>query len=141
MAKKQELQTIGTRKKAIAIATVTKGTGKIKINSKPLDVIEPRYVRMRIREPLIIAEHVQKDITNDIDMNVSVRGGGIWGQADAARTAIANGLVEFTKTKGLKEAFLNYDRTMIIPDARRTEPHKPSRSSAGPRRGKQQSKR
>ena len=141
MAKKQELQTIGTRKKAIAIATVTKGTGKIKINSKPLDVIEPRYVRMRIREPLIIAEHVQKDITNDIDMNVSVGGGGIWGQADAARTAIANGLVEFTKTKGLKEAFLNYDRTMIIPDARRTEPHKPSRSSAGPRRGKQQSKR
>lgn len=140
-SKKQTLQTRGTRKKAIAIATVVKGTGKIRINSRLLDIIEPRYVRMRIREPLIIAEHFQKDLTLDIDMDISVKGGGIWGQADAARIAIANGLIEFTKAKGLKEAFLDYDRNMIIPDARRTEPHKPSRSSAGPRRGKQQSKR
>ncbi|MFH0837031.1 MAG: 30S ribosomal protein S9 [Candidatus Aenigmatarchaeota archaeon] len=141
MAKKATLQTRGTRKKAIAIATVTKGTGKIRINSRLLDIIEPRYVRMRIREPIIIAEHFQKDITLGVDMNINVRGGGMWGQADASRTAIANGLIEFTKAKGLKEVFLDYDRNMVIPDARRTEPHKPSRSSAGPRRGKQQSKR
>ncbi|MBI5332849.1 MAG: 30S ribosomal protein S9 [Candidatus Aenigmarchaeota archaeon] len=141
MAKKGLLQTRGTRKKAIAIASIKKGTGKIRINSRMLDTIEPRYVRMRIKEPVIIAEHFQKDITNDIDMDINVKGGGVWGQADASRTAIANGIVEFTKAKGLKEVFLDYDRTMIIPDARRTEPHKPSRSSAGPRRGKQQSKR
>ncbi|MBI4895326.1 MAG: 30S ribosomal protein S9, partial [Candidatus Aenigmarchaeota archaeon] len=67
--------------------------------------------------------------------------GGVWGQADAVRTAISNALVDFSKSSELREAYLDYDRSMIISDDRRTEPHKPSRSSAGPRRSKQQSKR
>jgi len=142
MAKKEQtILVTGTRKRAIAVASISKGTGKIRINSRLLDIIEPRYVRIRIKEPLIIANDIQKDLTENVDIDVKVRGGGVWGQADAVRTAIAKALVSFSKSKELKEAFLDYDRSIIIPDDRRTEPHKPSRSKAGPRRTKQQSKR
>ena len=100
-------------------------------------MIEPRYKRMRIKEALLLADKLADNV--DIDVNVS--GGGLWGQADAARTAIANALVDFSKDNNLKKIYLDYDRSLLISDARRTEPHKPSRSSAGPRRSKQQSKR
>lgn len=76
-----------------------------------------------------------------VNIDVTVKGGGIWGQADACRTAIANALVKFENSKELKQLFRDYDRSLLISDSRRTEPHKPSRSSAGPRRKKQQSKR
>lgn len=135
--KEKILITIGKRKRAIARAIIKEGTGNIRINSRPLELIEPRYRNMRLREPLLLAGELAKKV--DIDVNVS--GGGIWGQADATRTAIANALVNWTKDKSLKETYIEYDRSLLISDPRRTEPHKPSRSSAGPRRTKQQSKR
>ena len=128
---------VGKRKKAIARASIKQGSGRVRINRRLLDNYEPRYIRMRMREPLILAE----DLAKNADIQVNVRGGGIWGQADAARTAIANALVEFSKDKKLKQLYLDYDRSIMVSDPRRTEPHKPSRSSAGPRRKKQQSKR
>ncbi len=128
---------IGKRKKAVASAVIREGSGKIRINSVPLELIEPRYKRMRIKEALLLAG----DLANSVDIAVSVKGGGIWGQADATRTAIANALVQYSKSDELKNIYLGYDRSLLISDARRTEPHKPSRSTAGPRRSKQQSKR
>jgi len=135
--KTKAIQAIGTRKKAIARATIKEGRGIIRINSIPLDLIEPRYRNMRIKEALMIAG----DLASNVDIDVDVSGGGVWGQADAARTAIANALVQWTKNDKLKRMYVDYDRTLLISDARRTEPHKPSRSTAGPRRSKQQSKR
>ena len=135
--KKKVIIAIGTRKKAIARAVLREGSGKVRINSVLLDLFEPRYTQMRIKEALLLAS----DIAKNVDIEVNVSGGGIWGQADASRNAIANGLVSWTKDDSLKQAYLEYDRSLLIPDARRTEPHKPSRSSAGPRRTKQQSKR
>ena len=129
--------TLGKRKKAIARATIKEGTGKVKINRMPLDLISPRYKQMRIKEAIALAGPLAKTV--DIDVNVS--GGGIWGQADATRTAIGNALVAFSKDNNLKQLYLDYDRTLLISDARRTEPHKPSRSKDGPRASKQQSKR
>jgi small subunit ribosomal protein S9 len=129
--------TVGKRKKAVARAVVREGKGKIRINSRLLDSISPRYVRMRVREPVMLAGlYAEK-----VDIDVSVKGGGIWGQADAARTAIANAFVQWTKDKELKQTYIDYDRSLLISDARQTEPHKPSRSTGGPRRTKQQSKR
>jgi len=135
--KKKQIQAIGKRKKAVAKATIKEGKGVVRINSKLVDMIEPDYVKMRVSEPLILAG----DLAKKVDINVKVVGGGIWGQADAARTAIANALVAFSKDNELKKLFIDYDRALLISDSRRTEPHKPSRSSAGPRRKKQQSKR
>lgn len=131
------IHAIGTRKRAIARATIREGKGIVRINSIPLDHIEPRYRNMRIREALMIAG----DLASNVDIDVNASGGGIWGQADAARTAIANALVKWTKNDKLKQMYTDYDKTLLVSDARRTEPHKPSRSTAGPRRMKQQSKR
>lgn len=137
--KTEVIHALGKRKKAIARAYVKEGSGKVKINNVPIDLIEPRYRRLRIKEPLILAKSLKKDFLDKIDIIVNVKGGGSWGQADACRTAIANALIK--KDEDLKEWFIEYDRSLLISDPRRTEPHKPSRSSAGPRRKKQQSKR
>jgi small subunit ribosomal protein S9 len=135
--KKRVLQTVGKRKRAIARATIKAGKGRIRINSVLLDLIQPRYRQMRIKEAVMLAGDFAKAV--DIDVNVS--GGGVWGQADATRTAIANALVKWHKSDELKKMYTDYDRFLLTSDSRRTEPHKPSRSSAGPRRTKQQSKR
>lgn len=135
--KKKVIIAIGKRKKAIARAAVQEGKGIIKINSRPIDIIQPRYIQLRLREPLILAGELAKRV----DIDVSVSGGGVWGQADAARTAIATALVQWSKDNKLKDMYIDYDRSLLVSDPRRTEPHKPSRSTAGPRRTKQQSKR
>jgi len=133
--KKIIIQATGKRKKAIARAIARAGNGKIFINNKSLEVFEPEMLRLMIKEPLLLAENVGKDL----DINVNVRGGGIFGQASATRQAIAKALVKYDKT--LKEKFLNYDKTLLVADFRRTEVHKPSRSRKGARRHKQRSKR
>ena len=135
--KKKTMIVIGKRKKAVARAFVQEGNGRITINSTPVDFVQPHYAQLRLKEPIIIAG----DLAKRVDIDVRVNGGGVWGQADASRTAIANGLVAWTKDSKLKEMFMDYDRSLLVSDARRTEPHKPSRSTAGPRRSKQQSKR
>jgi len=132
---KKIIQTVGKRKKAIARSIAKPGNGIIKINSRPIEEFGTKYINMWIKEPLLLAGK----IANKIDINVNVKGGGMWGQASAVRTAIGQALVKFDEK--LRDKFVNYDRTLLISDSRRTEPHKPSRSSAGPRRTKQQSKR
>ena len=131
----QNIITSGKRKKSIANVVLKKGSGIVRINSIPLEIIKPDYVRMRINEALYLA----KDTAKNFDIKVSVKGGGIWGQADACRTAIANALAK--NDNNLKQVYNAYDRSLLISDARRTEPHKPSRSKDGPRASKQQSKR
>ncbi|MBU5575308.1 MAG: 30S ribosomal protein S9 [Candidatus Aenigmatarchaeota archaeon] len=133
--KLKQILTVGKRKSAIARASIKQGTGKIKINGKLLDLYEPEFIRMFISEPIILAG----DVSKQVDISVNVRGGGIFGQAEAARQAIAKGLVELDSS--LKQKFLEYDRTLLVADSRRNEPHKPSRSKQGPRRHKQRSKR
>lgn len=135
--KPKAIITVGKRKRAVARATIREGKGIIRINSVLLDLIEPRYKQMRIKEALMLAG----DAVKDVNIDVHVSGGGVWGQADSVRTAISNAIVKWTKDDSLKRLYLDYDRSLLISDARRTEPHKPSRSSAGPRRSKQQSKR
>ncbi len=127
--------TTGKRKRAIARATVKPGSGNIKINSIPLDIFPNEIFRLRVKEPLILSG----DKWKSFDIEVNVQGGGPMGQADAARQSIAKGLMEFAPE--LREKFIAYDRNLIAYDPRRTEPHKPPRSSQGPRRHKQRSKR
>jgi small subunit ribosomal protein S9 len=133
--KKELIQTIGKRKKAIARAVAKTGEGIVLVNKKSLEIFEPEMLKLMIKEPLILAGEIGKNL----DIDVNVRGGGVFGQASAARQAIARALVEYDNT--LKEKFLDYDRTLLITDFRRTEPHKPSCSKRGPRRHKQRSKR
>ncbi|HDD72603.1 MAG TPA: 30S ribosomal protein S9 [Candidatus Aenigmarchaeota archaeon] len=130
------LLTTGKRKRSVARATFKPGNGRVKINSVPIELLQSEMIRMRIYEPLVIAG----DEWKRFNININVTGGGIMGQADAARQAIAKGLSELLGSD-VKKRFLEYDRSLLVYDFRRTEPHKPPRSSQGPRRYKQRSKR
>lgn len=129
------VSTLGTRKLATARANARAGSGMVRINGRPIALIEPEMARLKMQEPIFIAG----EAANAVDIEVNVTGGGPISQADAVRQAIATALVGFDKK--LKSSFLAYDRSLLVADPRRTEPHKPSRSSAGPRRHKQRSKR
>ena len=127
----------GKRKTAVARARIISGTGRVEINEVPLDLWEPEYSRLRIREPLMLAD----ELSQKVDIVVNVKHGGVSSQADAVRQAIAKGMVDFFKDEKLKNLYLDYDRNLLVYDPRRTEPHKPSRSRKGARRHKQRSKR
>lgn len=125
----------GTRKKAVARATVTKGSGVVRINSQELNSYGNNLSRMKIMEPLAIAG----DLIKDYDFSVNVVGGGWMSQAEAARLSIAKGIIAITGNEDLRKKFIAYDRHLLVADSRQTESQKPCRSSA--RRGKQTSKR
>ncbi len=126
----------GKRKRAVARASIKPGSGKILINGEPLENFKNEVLKLRLEEPFILTGKEWKSY----DFIVNVKGGGILGQTDAARQAFARGLVEIFGNE-LKQKFLDYDRNLLVYDPRRTEPHKPPRSSQGPRRYKQRSKR
>ena len=71
-----------------------------------------------------------------MDINVNAYGGGIMGQADAIRTAIAKGLVEYFKDEELKKMFLEFDRSLLVNDPRRKEPKHPLGRGARKKRQK-----
>ncbi|MCW3133404.1 MAG: 30S ribosomal protein S9 [Methanophagales archaeon] len=121
---------VGKRKTAVARVTIQKKEGEskglVRINKKPLEIIEQEVVRAKISEPLFIASQLP-DVAADvegIEVDVNVKGGGFMGQAEAARTAIARGLVDWTGNEKLKETYLGYDRSLLVSDTRQKEPKK-----------------
>jgi len=130
--------TIGKRKDAVARATVTPGKGRIFIDSVPLDLWSTEFLRMRVKEPIFIAGELAKNL----DIDVSVRGGGTTGQTESVRMAIARGIVGFTRNEDLRQKFIQYDRNLLVFDPRRNETHHAGGASKrGSRRHKQRSKR
>ena len=109
----------GKRRTAIARAIIKEGKGRVFINGKPIEIVEPEIVRMKLLEPFYF---LSKKIKEKIDIKVKVKGGGYIGQADAARTAIARALLAWTNSEELRLKFLEYDRHMIVGDPRRREP-------------------
>lgn len=129
------MNTSGKRKTAIARAVVKAGTGRVTVNKVPLDVYSPELARLKIEEPLgLVPERAQ-----GVDIAVTVQGGGVMGQAAAARTAIARGLVDFYKDEELEAIFRQYDRSLLINDDRRKLPKNPM--GPGARAKKQKSYR
>jgi small subunit ribosomal protein S9 len=113
--------TSGKKKTAIARATVSDGEGRVRINATPIELVEPELSRLKMLEPFRIAE---ADLREDVDIDVTVEGGGFSGQADAVRTAISRGLVEFFGDAELRDAFKEFDRTLLVNDVRQPEPKK-----------------
>ncbi len=112
--------TSGKKKTAIARATVREGDGRVRINSQPVELVDPETSRLKMTEPFRIAD----DVRGGLDIEVSVEGGGISGQADAVRTAIARGLVQHTGDAELRDAFMEFDRSLLVNDVRQSEPKK-----------------
>ncbi len=136
---KKIVNEVGKRKTAVARATIKEGSGVVRVNKKPLDVFEPEVVRAKLVEPVFIAAQFPEIDTTSIDVDVTVTGGGFMGQAEAARTAIARSLVEWTANEQLREAYLGYDRHLLVSDMRKKETKK--FGAKGPRAKRQKSYR
>jgi small subunit ribosomal protein S9 len=115
------VNTSGKRKTAIARATVKTGKGRVRINKVPVELVSPEIAKLKIMEPLILA----REMTETVDIDVNVTGGGFMGQADAVRTAIARGMVQYFGDDELKQRYIHYDRTLLVNDFRRHLPKKP----------------
>lgn len=111
----------GKRKTAIARAVIKPGKGRFTVNRFGINTVSPQVFRDTMSEPLSFME---PSVAEAIDISVSVRGGGVAGQAQAARTAVARALVEFTKDESLRKRMADYDRTLLVEDSRRVEPKK-----------------
>ncbi|NMX21381.1 30S ribosomal protein S9 [ANME-1 cluster archaeon GoMg4] len=121
---KKVVNEVGKRKTAVARVTIKEGKGVVRINKKPLEIIEPEVVQAKLAEPLFIASQFPDVDVDSVDVAVTVNGGGFIGQAEAARTAIARGLVEWTANEKLKESYLEYDRSLLVSDMRKREKKK-----------------
>ncbi len=86
----ERIQAVGKRKTAIARITMTPGDGQIIINRKcTLEDYFPREAHRRaVLAPLVLTDRVGK-----YTIKVTVRGGGVTGQAEAIRHGIARALV------------------------------------------------
>lgn len=111
----------GRRKAALARAVIKKGTGRVYVNGRALETMEPELARLKMMEPLILLP----DISKNVDIEVKVKGGGVMGQADAVRTAIARGLIEWSGDEKVRETLKQYDWSLIKSDVRFKEPKKP----------------
>ncbi len=81
----------GRRKTSTARVFITAGTGNIVVNDRPLDEYFGRPVaRMVVRQPLELVGLVEK-----FDVNVTVAGGGSFGQAGAIRHGLTRALMEY----------------------------------------------
>ncbi|MEK6940933.1 MAG: 30S ribosomal protein S9 [Nanoarchaeota archaeon] len=120
----------GSRKKAIARATLIDGKGIVRINGQLLDHFCNEHARMRIHEPLMLAG----DFSKKVNISVRVHGGGWSAQTDAVRMAIARSLAE--SNPSLKSSFLDYDRHLLVQDSRANERSKPNDSKPRAKRTK-----
>ena len=121
----------GRRKSSVARVFLKKGTGKITVNDKDIQVYFGRQTSIMIcRQPLFLTNHVET-----FDIMVNVHGGGESGQAGAVRHGITRALIDYDAV--LKPALSQAG--FVTRDAREVERKKVGFRSA--RRRKQFSKR
>jgi len=96
MASSNQLHAIGRRKTSTARVYLTPGKGDITVNNKSLEEFFGRETaRMIVRQPLIAV-----DAANQFNFYVTVKGGGISGQAGAIRHGITRVLVKYDEEEG-----------------------------------------
>ena len=121
----------GRRKTSSARIYLSSGKGNIKVNDRELDVYFGRKVaQMLVMQPLEMTE-----LTDKVDINIKVKGGGSFGQAGAIRHGISRALISYDEElrPQLKSAGL------LTRDPRKVERKKPGLVKA--RKSKQFSKR
>ena len=116
------VNTVGRRKAAVARVFVKPGTGKITINHKELEVYFPLHIlQYEVKQPLMVTNTLE-----NYDVTINLVGGGIKGQAEAARMGIARALCEINaeyRPVLKKNGFLTRD-------AREVERKKPGQPGA-----------
>ena len=112
----------GRRKTSTARVYLAPGTGRITINQRTIEQFFARETgRMIVRQPLELVQ-----LEGRFDINVTVAGGGITGQAGAIRHGITRALIEYDESlrSPLRKA------GFVTRDAREVERKKPGRAGA-----------
>ena len=116
------INAVGRRKTAVARAFVQTGNGKITINKRDFENYFPvESLQQIVRKPLELTDNVDK-----FDIHVNSDGGGITGQAEALRLAIAKALVEMNA----EYRPILKDKGLLTRDPRMVERKKPGRPKA-----------
>lgn len=134
-SRRKPVLSVGKRKTSKARVVISEGKGRVRINNTPLHLYKPWIAREKIMESLRLAG----EYSDRVDIKAKTHGGGYMSQAEAVRMGIAQGLVKYTRSKRLRNRYMEYDRTMLAGDARRKEPKK--FGGPGARRRKQKSYR
>ncbi len=129
----KKIVTSGKRKRAVARAIITEGSGNITVNKKNYGHL-PFFDKLKIEEPLRLADGVLGK--RNFDVSINVKGGGERGQIEAARLALARAILSFSKSKELEKVFSDYDWSLLVADVRRKEAYKPGDSKARRKRQK-----
>ena len=119
-SRKRAQVTTGKRKTSKARVVVSEGKGRVRVNNTPIHLYKPDLAREKVMESLWLAG----EAVDNVDIKVKVHGGGYMSQAEAVRMGIAQGLVRWTRSKRLRNTYLEYDRTMLAGDGRRKESKK-----------------
>jgi small subunit ribosomal protein S9 len=113
---------VGRRKTSTARVMVRPGTGEFLVNGRAIQEYFPRLLhRKRVEEALKVTEYDGK-----VDVRARVRGGGVTGQADALRLAVARAILE--RDEEARPA-LRRNR-LLTRDSRKVERKKPGRPKA-----------
>lgn len=103
---------IGRRKTSVARIYMAPGKGEITVNNRSLEIYFPFELhRIVVKQPLTLV-----GVDGNYDIKINVDGGGITGQAEAARMAISRALCEFDiehRPALKKEGFLTRDPRMV----------------------------
>lgn len=136
----QMVYTSGKKKNSSAAAVCQAGKGTITVNRVPIQNIEPKTLRIKIFEPLLI---LGANNFAGLKIRVRVRGGGQVAQLYAARMAIAKAIVAWKQKYedeeekvNCRRTLLSYDKGLLVADPRRREPKKYGGSGARARRQK-----
>ena len=134
----KQVRSFGRKKNATAVALVqgtekrasgkAKGSGVIRVNGRPLELIQPESMKTKVFEPIFL---IGGNKFKDLSIRVRVKGSGSMAQVMAVRMAIAKGVIAYyqkyydeASKRELKELFLQYDKGLLVTDERRCEPKK-----------------
>ena len=140
IAKTKRVQCYGKKKNALALATVEPGHGHIRVNGKPLNLVEPAALRAKVYEPILLLGGKRFE---NLNIHIKVRGSGQTAQIYAIRQAICKGIIAYNQKfvdeetkRHIKDIILQYDRNLLVADPRRAEPKKFAGRGARARRQK-----
>ena len=124
----KQVRTFGKKKNATAVALCQDGTGVLRVNGKPIQLLEPQSMRTKVYEPIFI---LGANRFKNLSIRVRVRGGGSMAQCMAVRMAIAKSIIAYSQRfedestkRELKDLLLQYDKNLLTSDPRRCEPKK-----------------
>ncbi len=112
MAAPTQFAAVGRRKTATARVYLRPGTGKVVVNKRPME----GYFSLAWRRKALLDPFVVTETSDQFDVVVNVKGGGLTGQAEAIRLGISRALLQFNEDyrKVLRDAgYLTRDARMV----------------------------